>query len=164
MAKTLTGGMTTNIAKKFTNPVCLVAQDMGAAIIRSSSRELIDYGGNDYSPNGCEIGGISNDSFTWSLDNSDRAISIMALANDVGGNLVTLYLDYEGETITRFIGVIDEWFTQGQRVVFKATSQAAKKQTFPNERAENGTFNHLPAAGSNIMWGQQSIILQPETI
>ena len=132
MPRNLDAGMVTATSKQFTNPIYLIEQDMGASVVRSSTRELIDFGGDDYVPlNGAAVEAISGDKLTWSLDNSDRAISIMALGNDVGGNDVTLYLHYEGNTITRFTGVIDSWITRGQRVVFVATSAAAKKAKIP---------------------------------
>lgn len=163
MSRTITGPMAVALAKQFTNPVYLITQDFGASIVRSSTREFIDYAGNDYViTTGARVESFSADRFAWSLDNSDRGISVLALGNDVGGNDVTLELYYEGEAVTLFVGVLDEWHTQGQRVVFSATSQAAKQQRFPNERAINGTFNHLPAPGSNIQWGQQSVILEQE--
>ena len=162
MPRSLTAGLQASTAKQFTNPIHLITQDMGASVIRSSTRELIDFLGNDYNPNGAAVETYSEDSFSWSLDNSDRSISIMALGNDVGGNTVSMGIYYEGEFQELFTGVIDEWFTRGQRVIFRATSQAAKQQKFPGDRAENGVFNHLPTAGSNIMWGQQSIILSSE--
>lgn len=165
MARGLTAGMVTATSKRFTNPIYLIEQDMGAAILRNSTREQISHGGNDYLTNqGLAVENISNDGCVWSLDNSDRSVSILALGNSVGGLVVNVYLHYEGETITRFTGVIDEWHTQGQRVVFTATSQAAKQQKFPNERAELGTFNHLPPAGTTLTWGRQTITIQSEEI
>ena len=157
--------LTTAINKKFTNPIQMIAQDMGANVIYSSTQGLIDYDGQDYlGTTGAQVHQISNNTFSWSLDNSDRAYSVMALANDVGGNTVTLFMHYDGETIVRFTGVIDEWNTQGQRIMFRATSQASRLQKFPNERAENGVFNHLPPPGSSILWGLQTIILESEPV
>jgi hypothetical protein len=161
--RTLSGPLVTAIGKQFTNPIHLVKQDMGASVIYSSTRELIDYAGDDYlATNGMEVDSLGADVVSWSLDNSDRAISILALANDVGGNAVEVFLHYEGETIPVFTGVLDEWVTRGPRTYFRATSQAARFQKFPNERAELGIFNHLPAPGTNIQWGQQTVILQSE--
>ncbi len=157
--------MTTNLAKRFTQPIYLVKQDMGASFIYSSSRELINYAGNNYLGSlGLAVENINNLAVTWSIDNSDRAVTALALNNAVGGNAVSVYLHYEGETILRFEGVLDEWYTQGQRVVFVATSAGARAQKFPNERAELGVFNHLPPAGTSITWGRQTIHLEAEDI
>jgi hypothetical protein len=165
MARSLSAGLQAATAKQFTNPIYLVSQDMGTTTLYSSTRELINYDGHDFLATlGLAVDSISNDQVSWSLDNSDRAVSVLGLLNDVGGNLVDVYLHYEGETLGRFTGVLDEWTIKGQRVYFVATSAAALGQRFPNARAENGTFNHLPAPGTKIMWGQQAIILEAEPL
>jgi hypothetical protein len=153
--------------QQYTDPVHLVMQDMGAAILYHSDRELVDHDGNDYvATTGLSVDNLTNRQVTWSVDNSDHAISIQALANDVGGNVVNVYLYYgvQGEAVLRFTGAIDEWFTAGQRVVFRATAQATRFQMFPNERVENGVFNHLPAAGSAFDYNGQSIIIESEAL
>ena len=159
----LTSGLEASVSAKFTDPVFLVSQDMGASVLYDSSREQITWLGQNYLATlGLRVENINRDSLDWSLDNSDRSVSVLGLTNDVGGNAVTAWLYYGGQAVTRFTGVIDSWQTSGQRVVFQATSQASKEQKFPNERFENGTFNHLPAPGTNIQWGLQTVILESE--
>lgn len=163
MSRTLTGAMLTAIAKQFTSPVFLIAQDIGGVTLYHSTREQISYGGDIYqATTGAALESLTSDTIEWSLDNSNRAISVQALGGLVSGSAVAVRLYYEGEATDPFEALIDSWQTSGQRVYFSAKSAASRQQRFPNERVQNGVFNHLPPAGTVLKVGGQGIILQPD--
>ena len=165
MSKVRSQSLHLAIREQFTSPNVLLYQDMGSTILYSSSpADITALGYNFSNVTGLNIHTMSKEQLVWSLDNSDRSISVLALYNSISGNQVKCWLWYEGDTVLQFDGVMDEWQTKGQRVMFRATPAAIRSVRFPIDQVEFGTLNHVPAPGTVIRWGQQSIIIEAEQV
>ena len=160
--RTLSAGMLASVAKSITDPVFLVKVDFDSQFIYATSRESITYDTNTYSTVGAEILSIDNTRVRFSLPNFDRAISALALAGQIQGNEVVVYLHYDGETIGRFVGLLDAPEISGDynTVVFTAVSEYAMGAKWPHERLRPPLANHLPPAGTIISAGAITITLE----
>ena len=159
--RTLSAPMLVSIAKAITDPIFLIKIDFGSEFVYSTSREAVVYGGNNYNNVGAEILSIDNTTVKFSLPNFDRAISALVLAGQVQGNDVTVYLHYEGETIGRFVGLLDAPEISGDynTVKFSCVSEYAIGAKWPSERLRPPIANHLPPPGTVIHFGPISITL-----
>jgi len=160
--RALSSTMLANIAKTITNPIYLFKIDFGSQFVYASSRELITYGGNDYLTKGARLQSIDSRRVVFDLPNHDRSISALAFAGQIQGNDCTIYLHYDGETIGRFVGLLDAPECSGDynSVSITVVDAYALISRWPYERLRKPTFNYLPAPGTIISLGSTDLILE----
>ena len=157
--------MLIEIAKQITDPVFLIKADFGGSvIIYATTREAITYDGDTYDLLGAEVTGIDGTRLQFTLPNFDRAISILALANQIQGNAVEVFLDYNGEVIGRFVGLIDSPSVSGDynTVGISCVSAYTLYNQWPNDRLRPPKANHLPPAGTTMYLGPWVITLESD--
>jgi hypothetical protein len=154
--------MLVSVAKTITNPVFLFKIDFGSQYIYATSRETVSYGNNSYSTKGAKILSINATRLKFSLPNFDRSISALALAGQIQGNEVVVYLHYEGETIGRFTGLLDAPSISGDynSVVISCVSEYALGTKWPNDRLRPPVANHLPPSGYVVEFSNVKITLE----
>lgn len=160
--RTLTAGMLAAIAKTITNPVFLIQVDFGSKIVRATTREEIIYNTNEYNYVGAQILDINSNRVRFSLLNFDREISALALAGQIQGNAVDIFLHYEGETIGRFSGLLDSPTFSGDynTAGFSCVSEYSLSNKWPADRLRPPVANHLPTAGTVLYIGPWEIELE----
>lgn len=159
--RTLSSSMLASIAKTITNPIYLFKIDFGSQFVYATSRESINFGGNDYITKGAELQRIDSKRVSFGLPNHDRSISALAFAGQIQGNECTVYLHYEGETIGRFIGLLDAPEISGDynTVIITVIDTYALVSKWPYERMRKPIFNHMPAPGTVIHLGSTNLLL-----
>ena len=160
--RTLTASMLAAIAKTITNPVFLIKIDLGSKYVYATTREIITYDTNEYNYVGARVIDINGTRVRFSLFNFDREISTLALAGQIQGNEVEVYLHYEGETIGRFTGLLDSPTFSGDynTAGFSCVSEYSLSNKWPPNRLRPPVANHLPAAGTVINIGPWEITLE----
>ena len=161
--RSLTAGMLAEIAKQITDPVFLIkAAFGGSTIIYATTREEITYDGDVYDLTGAGISFIDGTRLQFTLPNFDRNISGLVLADQIQGNDVEVFLNYNGETIARFVGLIDRPTISGDYniVGFSCASAYSLQSKWPNDRLRPPAANHLPPAGTMIYIGPWKISLE----
>jgi hypothetical protein len=161
--RTLDPNLKTATQQQITEPIWLVECDMGATVLRASGRETLTWNSQTWDQDlGLEMMQVTPDMVEFSLDNSDRSVSLLCLGNQVKGNSVAAWLYYQGYAQARFTGVLDDWETDARqdRVKFYGSSVAAKAGKFPPDIISEGLWNHLPPPGTIIVAGSQPIILE----
>ena len=161
--RTLTAGMLAEIAKQITDPVYLIKADFGGStIIYATTREAITYNGDDYALLGAEIKSIDGTKLQFTLPNFDRSISTLVLAGQIQGNDVEVFLSYNGNTIGRFVGLIDAPSVSGDynTVTISCVSEYTVINQWPNDRLRPPKANHLPPAGTSMYLGPWKITLE----
>lgn len=160
--RTLTAGMLAEIAKTITDPVFLIKIDFESQFIYATTREAISYGGDDYNFLGATIRSIDGTKVRFTLPNFDRVIGGLALAGQIQGNSVEVFLHYNGETIGRFVGLLDSPTFSGDynTTGFSCVSEYSLSNKWPAGRLRPPVANHLPAAGTVIHIGPWEIELE----
>jgi len=160
--RTLSSTFLASVSKTITDPVFLIKIDFGSQFVYASSREAIVYDGNNYNFLGAQIISIDSTRVEFSLPNFDRAISALALAGQIQGNSVTVYLHYDGETITRFTGLLDtpNIVADYNTMRFSCVSEYATNSKWPFDRLRPPIANHLPPPGTIIIIGNVTITLE----
>jgi hypothetical protein len=160
--RTLSAPMLASIAKTITDPVFLIKIDFGSKYVYATTREIITYDLNEYNYTGARILNISGTRVRFSLLNFDREISALALAGQIQGNEVEVYLHYEGETLGRFTGLLDSPTFSGDynTAGFTCVSEYSLSNKWPSNRLRPPVANHLPAAGTVINIGPWEITLE----
>jgi hypothetical protein len=158
--------MLANIAKTITNPVYLFKINFGSQYVYATSREMINYDGNDYLTKGARIRQIDGRRVVFELPNHDRSISALAFAGQIQGNDCAVYLHYEGDTIGRFTGLLDAPECSGDynAVTITVVDAYALVSRWPYERLRKPTFNHLPAPGTIINLGSTNLVLERDGV
>ena len=160
--RTLTAGMLAEIAKTITDPVFLIKIDFGSKFVHATTREVIIYNSDEYNYVGAKIRDIDGTKVRFSLLNFDREISALALAGQIQGNSVEVFLHYNGETIGRFVGLLDSPTFSGDynTAGFSCVSEYSLSNKWPANRLRPPVANHLPAAGTLIYIGPWEIELE----
>ncbi len=158
----LTAGMLAEIAKTITDPVFLIKIDFGSQFIYATTREAISHGGDNYNFLGATIRDIDGTKVRFTLPNHDRAIGALALAGQIQGNAVEVFLHYNGETIGRFVGLLDSPSLSGNynTVAFSCVSEFSLNNKWPSGRLRPPVANHLPPAGTVLHIGPFEITLE----
>lgn len=162
--RTLTANMLASILKTITDPVCLFKIDFGSQFVYATSREQITYNGDVYLTKGAKLRKITDKYLTFDLPNYNRSISALAFAGQIQGNACDIYLQYEGETIGRFTGLLDAPVCSGDynTVALRVVDTYAVLAKWPNTRMRKPTFNHLPAPGTIIDLGLTYLTLEKD--
>ena len=161
--RTLSAQMLIEIAKQVTDPVFLIKADMGGSTtIYASTREAITYAGDTYDLLGAEVTAIDGTRLQFTLPNFDRSISTLVLASQIQGNDVEVFLNYNGNTIGRFVGLINSPSVSGDynTVSISCVSAFSLYRKWPNDRLRPPAANHLPPAGTMIYLGPWKISLE----
>lgn len=160
--RTLTAGMLAEIAKTVTDPVFLIKIDFGSQFIYATTRERVTYDGDSYNYTGAVIRSIDGTRLRFSLPNFDRSMSSLALAGQIQGNSVEVFLHYNGETIGRFVGLLDKPTFSGDynTAGFTCISSYSLSNKWPADRLRPPIANHLPTAGTIIEIGPWEIELE----
>jgi len=160
--RTLTAGMLAEIAKTITDPVFLIKIDFGSKYVYATTREIITYDTNEYNYVGARVLDINGTKVRFSLLNFDREISALALAGQIQGNEVEVYLHYNGETIGRFTGLLDSPTFSGDynTAGFTCVSEYSLSNKWPAGRLRPPAANHLPPAGTILKIGPWEIELE----
>ena len=161
--RTLSAQMLIEIAKQVTDPVFLIKADMGGSTtIYASTREAITYAGDTYDLLGAEVTAIDGTRLQFTLPNFDRSISTLVLASQIQGNDVEVFLNYNGNTIGRFVGLINSPSVSGDynTVTISCVSEYTVYNQWPDDRLRPPAANHLPPAGTMIFIGPWKISLE----
>jgi hypothetical protein len=162
--RTLSAAMLASIVKTITDPVYLFKIDFGTGYVYATSREAIVYDLDNYSATGAEMKRIDSKRVSFTLPNFDRSISALAFAGQIQGNECLIYLHYDGETVGRFVGLLDAPSCGGDYnyVTITAVDTYATVSRWPHERMTKPVFNHLPAPNTIISLGNTDITLEPD--
>lgn len=154
--------MLAEIAKTITDPIFLIKIDFGSEFVYATTREEITYGGNVYNTVGAQILAIDSTRLRFSLLNYYREISALALVGQIQGNAVEVFLHYNGETLGRFVGLIDSPSISNDYniVSFSCISQFSLYNKWPSNRLRPPDANHLPPAGTILYIGPWKITLE----
>jgi hypothetical protein len=160
--RTLTAGMLAEIAKTITDPIFLIKIDFGSKFVHATTREILTYNTDEYNYVGAQMRDIDGTRVRFTLNNFDREISTLALAGQIQGNSVEVYLHYNGETIGRFSGLLDKpvWAGDYNTVGFTCVSEYSLNNVWPAGRLRPPVANHLPVAGTIIELGPWEITLE----
>lgn len=161
--RTLSSTMLANIAKTITDPVYLFKINFGSQYVYATSRETVTYDGNNYITQGARMRRIDARRVTFELPNFNRSISALAFGGSrIQGNDCTVYLRYEGDTIGRFVGLLDAPDCSGDynTVTISVVDAYAVISRWPFERMRKPIFNYLPAPGTIIRLGSTNLLLE----
>jgi hypothetical protein len=160
--RTLTAGMLAEIAKTITDPVFLIKIDFESKFVYATTREVITYDGDEYNYLGAKIRDIDGTKLRFTMPNYSREMSALALAGQIQGNSVEVFLHYNGETIGRFAGLLDSPTFSGDynTAGFTCRSEYSLSNKWPANRLRPPVANHLPPAGTIIHIGPWEITLE----
>jgi len=163
--RALSSTMLASIAQTITDPVYLFKIDFDSQYVYATSREAITYDGNNYITQGAQIKSLDSQRLSFTLPNHDRSISALAFAGRIQGLECTVYLQYDGETIGRFVGLLDAPQCSGDynSVLLTVVDIYAVTVKWPNVRMRKPTFNFLPAPGTILDFGTTHLTLEKDS-
>lgn len=169
--RTLTTTTSTATAQTITSPGILVRIDFGIPIYLSSRGDItwnsLNWVSQDVSVSGISWDGTGSQKGTLSLGNADNLFGALILNDGVRGRPIQIWQFYNGaiapnDPVQIFNGICDEVSEIGLAMIRIAiSSQSVRAMTCPRTFINQASgFNHLPATGKVVTWGDQRYILQ----
>lgn len=165
--KALTPALIAELALSVTRPGYLV--ELGfSATLRLSTMGDISYGGQNWAAADVRISGLGADgkgsnTARLTLGNTDGAYGALVLNEGAADIPVTIYACYAGasaDAVQLFAGVADGADISEQTVTLTLAAQRNKTLYCPRVFIAKPAFNHLQPAGTKIVWGTETFVLE----
>ena len=160
--QTLHNDFITEASKGVTRPTFLLQLDYPSPSYLSSAGTLTVLS-QTWTRTAMQIKSITEDRLSIDIDNTDLAQSALILNNTIDGLPVTLYVAYsdaptDDEVITIWTGnITGAPAINLQSVTYEASGMDEGNSFMPRYRMTPPYFNHMPAAGSTLVWGDNTI-------
>lgn len=159
MARSVSGTMSTEIAKTITKPIYLINID--DTYFYSSGAQVV-YETDTYIIHDIKVSGLDPDKNRATIDigSTDLSIVTTALTSGFAGVPITVHKHYGGETKTLVAGVgsgftINERWTQ-----LKVVDGSVSYQRAPRIYYNDYLIDHLPQVGQLIHWDGETYLIE----
>ncbi len=137
------------------------------------TREDVTWNGQTWTGNGVQVGRLFTNSdggqgATIELPNADNAYSSLVFSEGVAGRVCKIWVLYgdapfaDEDAVPVFDGVMDACDVGALRVQVTCIGDGDKTGISPNLVIGPPVFNHLPAAGTVLYWGNGTYKLEAE--
>ncbi len=165
--KTLTPALLAELALSVTRPGYLI--ELGySTTLRLSTMGDISYGSYNWAAADAKLSGIGADgkgsnTARLALGNTDGAYGALVLNEGAADIACTIYACYAGaptDAVQLFAGVTDGADISEHTVTLTLSAQRNKTLYCPRVFISKPTFNYLQPAGSKIVWGAETFVLE----
>ena len=165
--KTLTAEMLAEIGADVKRPGYLI--ELGySTTLRLSTMGDVSFAGQVWAATDVKVSGVSSDgrgsnTATLALGNTDGAYGVLVLTEGASEIPVTIYVCYAGAPAAAmhgFFGVTDGAEISESTVTLTLSAQRNKTLYSPRVFINKPVFNFLQPAGTKIVWGSETFVLE----